>query len=180
MIRTHVVPPRARYAHARAAVVGTNITLIPLVVAVSVWLIVKRKRAGSRRAPHDRAARKLDAQLVLKEIFDRPRPELFEKRGQHAWAAFPSGHAIASVSVLLTVAILLRREQGWRWPMPVAVILLLISLYSRVYLGVHWPTDIVGGVLVGLLWLGATYTAFRGPVVPARDPGAGRSPAPGE
>jgi undecaprenyl-diphosphatase len=103
----------------------------------------------------------LTLNALLKDIFDRPRPELFEQRGQHAWAAFPSGHAIASVSVLLTVAILLRRERGWNWPMRAAVALLVISLYSRLYLGVHWPTDIVGGLLVGLAWLGATLAAFR-------------------
>ncbi len=144
---------------------GTNITLLPLVVAVSLWLLVRRKRP-------DLAAHLVTVQLgsltlnaLLKDIFDRPRPELFEQRGQHAWAAFPSGHAIASVSVLLTVAILLRRERGWNWPMRAAVALLVISLYSRHYLGVHWPTDIVGGVLVGLVWLGATMAAFRGGMI---------------
>lgn len=146
---------------------GTNITLIPLVVGVAIWLLVRRRRP-------DLAAHLVIVQLgsftlnaVLKDIFDRPRPDLFELRGQHAWAAFPSGHAIASVSVLLTVAILLRRERGWRWPMSAAVVLLLFSLYSRLYLGVHWPTDIVGGVLVGLAWLAVTYTAFRGRLAPA-------------
>ena len=179
MIRTHI-----RFPHALDALLialpwlGTNITLIPLVVGVSVWLV--------RRHRPDLAVHLIVVQLgsftlnfVLKEIFDRPRPDLFELRGQHAWAAFPSGHAIASVSVLLTAAILLRREHGWRWPIPVAITLLLISLYSRLYLGVHWPTDIVGGVLIGLVWLGATLTAFRGPAVPHSEPGAGRLPAPG-
>jgi undecaprenyl-diphosphatase len=156
---------------------GTNITLLPLVVVVSVWLLVTRKRP-------DLAAHLITVQLgsftlnaVLKDIFDRPRPELFDQRGQHAWAAFPSGHAIASISILLTVAILLRRERGWKWPMRVAIGLLIVSLYSRLYLGVHWPTDIVGGVLVGLLWLATTYTAFRGPVVPENASSAGHVPA---
>ena len=180
MIRTHI-----RFPHALDALLialpwlGTNITLIPLVVGVSVWLV--------RRHRPDLAAHLIVVQLgsftlnfVLKQIFDRPRPDLFELRGQHAWAAFPSGHAIASVSVLLTAAILLRREHGWRWPIPVAITLLLISLYSRLYLGVHWPTDIVGGVLIGLVWLGATLTAFRGPAVPRNEPGADRLPAPGD
>jgi undecaprenyl-diphosphatase len=157
---------------------GTNITLLPLVVAVSLWLLVRRKRP-------DLAAHLVTVQLgsftlnaVLKDIFDRPRPDLFEMRGQHAWAAFPSGHAIASVSVLLTVAILLRREREWGWPMYAAVPLLLVSLYSRLYLGVHWPTDILGGVLVGLCWLAATWVAFRGPLAPQRTSGAGGFAAP--
>jgi undecaprenyl-diphosphatase len=180
MLRTHI-----RFPDPLDAVLltlpwlGTNITLIPMVLAVSIWLIVKRHRP-------DLAAHLIIVQLgsftlnfVLKEIFDRPRPDLFEMRGQHAWAAFPSGHAIASVSVLLTAAILLRREHGWRWPIPVAITLLLISLYSRLYLGVHWPTDVVGGVLIGLVWLGATLAAFRGPAAPDMRPGAETSPAPG-
>lgn len=159
---------------------GTNITLIPIVLAVAIWLFVKRDRP-------DLAMHLVVVQLgsftlnaVLKDIFDRPRPELWEARGQHAWAAFPSGHAIASVSVLLTIALLLRLERGWRWPMRVAVVLLLFSLYSRLYLGVHWPTDIVGGVVVGFVWLAVTYIAFRRPRVSEMAPGAGdESPAPG-
>lgn len=178
MLRTHI-----RLPHAVDALLlmlpwlGTNITLIPFVAAVSVWLIVRRHRP-------DLAVHLIIVQLgsftlnfALKAIVDRPRPDLFEMRGQHAWAAFPSGHAIASVSVLLTAAILLRREHGWRWPMPVAITLLLISLYSRLYLGVHWPTDIVGGVLIGLVWLGATLTAFRGPAMTGTMPAAGRPSA---
>ena len=180
MLRTHIRLPDVLDALLLFLPwLGTNITLLPLVLAVSLWLVVRRKRP-------DLAAHLVIVQLgsftlnaVLKGIFDRPRPDLFELRGQHAWAAFPSGHAIASVSVLLTIALLLRRERGWKWPMRAAVALLLVSLYSRLYLGVHWPTDIVGGVLVGLVWLGATYTAFHRPVGPTHAPGAGEVPAPG-
>ncbi len=179
MLRTHIRLPEALDALFLVLPwLGTNITLIPLVVAASVWL-VRRKRP-------DLATHLIVVQLgsftfkpVLQTIFDRPRPDLFELRGQFAWAAFPSGHAIASIAMLLTVAILLRRERGWRWPMPVAIALLLFSLYSRLYLGVHWPTDIVGGVLIGLVWLAVTYAAFRGPVVREKGPGAETSLAPG-
>ena len=138
---------------------GTNITLIPIVAVASVWL-VKRKRP-------DLAVHLIVVQLgtftlkpVLMTIFDRPRPDMFELRGQFAWAAFPSGHAIASIAVLYTAVILLRRERGWRWPLPVATAFVLFGLYSRLYLGVHWPTDLVGGVLIGIVWLAATYVAF--------------------
>jgi membrane-associated phospholipid phosphatase len=180
LLRTHVRWPEAIDALFLVLPwLGTNITLLPIVAVASVWLLVRRHRP-------DLATQLIIVQIgsftlnaVLKGIFDRPRPDLFEPRGQHAWAAFPSGHAIASVSVLLTVAILLRRERGWRWPMWVAIALLLFSLYSRLYLGVHWPTDIVGGVLVGLVWLAGTYTAFRGPVVSDSAPGADSSPTPG-
>ena len=150
---------------------GTNITLLPLVVAVSIWLLVRRKRPDLATHLVTVQLGSLTLNALLKDIFDRQRPELFEQRGQHAWAAFPSGHAIASISVLLTVAILLRRERGWNWPMRAAVVLLVISRYSRMYLGVHWPTDIVGGVLVGLVWLATTHTAFHRAIAPEKQVG---------
>jgi undecaprenyl-diphosphatase len=67
---------------------------------------------------------------------------------------------VASIATLFTVAIVLHRERGWRWPFAVASAILLISLYSRLYLGVHWPTDVIAGLVMGVVWLGATLAAF--------------------
>jgi undecaprenyl-diphosphatase len=160
MVRTHVRFPEAIDALFLVLPwLGTNMTLIPIVAVVSWWL-VRRKRPDLAVHLVVVLLGSFTLNFVLKDIFDRPRPDLFELRGQHAWAAFPSGHAIASISVLFTAAILLRRERGWRWPLPVAAILTVFGLYSRLYLGVHWPTDLVGGVLIGLMWLGMTYLAF--------------------
>lgn len=159
--------------------IGTNITLIPLVVTVAVWL-VKRDRPDLAMHLVVVQIGSLTIGAVLKHIFDRPRPDLWELRGQFAWAAFPSGHAIAGISVLVTAALVLRFERGWKWPMRLAIPLLIFSLYSRLYLGVHWPTDVVGGVLIGLVWLAVTYIAFRRPRISDIVPGAGdESPAPG-
>lgn len=140
---------------------GTNLTLIPVLFAAALWL-------DRRRGRRDLAVHLIVVELgsytsnpILKAIFERARPDLWEKRGQFAWASYPSGHAIASVAVLLTIAWLLHRERGWRWPWAAAALLLVVSLYSRVYLGVHWPSDVIGGVLVGAVWLGATVAAYR-------------------
>ena len=139
---------------------GTNITLIPGILAAALWL----DRARGRRdlAVHLLAveAGSYTVNPLLKAIFERERPELWERRGQFAWASYPSGHAIASVAVLLTIAWLLWRERGWRWPWAVAVALVCVSLYSRLYLGVHWPTDVIGGVLVGSVWLAVAVRAY--------------------
>jgi len=64
------------------------------------------------------------------------------------------------VSVFFTIALMLFRERGWRWPFAAATTLMVVVLYSRLYLGVHWPTDVVGGVLIGLVWLATTQYAF--------------------
>ncbi|HEX6052215.1 MAG TPA: phosphatase PAP2 family protein [Gemmatimonadaceae bacterium] len=139
---------------------GTNISLIPGVLLVVIWLWWRKKR------PH-LAMRLLIVQIgsyslnpALKYLFERPRPELVERRGWYGWASYPSGHAIASVAVLLTIALMLHKEKGWVWPYFVIVPIMLASLYSRIYLGVHWPTDVIGGALVGAVWLVMSTIAF--------------------
>jgi undecaprenyl-diphosphatase len=152
---------------------GTNLTLMPILTAVSLWLWRRRGRGELALQIMITVAGSLFMNAVLKALFDRPRPELWPHRGQYAWAAYPSGHAIVGVSVILTIALMLHRERGWRWPFVAACVLLTISLYSRLYLGVHWPTDVIGGLLLGLAWLIATQHAFSH--FRERDPAAHRS-----
>jgi undecaprenyl-diphosphatase len=140
---------------------GTNLTIMPVLLGVEVWLVRARHR-------WDLAVHLLVVQVgslvlnaALKGLYDRARPDLWPKRGQFQWAAFPSGHAIVGVSVMFTIAYLLHRERGWRWPYVAAATLLMVSAYSRLYLGVHWPTDVIGGGLVGIVWLMMTRLAFR-------------------
>ena len=153
---------------------GTNITLLPLITLAAAWLW-HRGRRGLALHLFVMQVGAFTMNPLLKEFFDRPRPELWEMRGQFAWASYPSGHAIASVASLFTIAIVLRRERGWGWPFPAAIAMLVLTAYSRLYLGVHWPTDVVGGLIMGAIWLAATLTAFRPVHVSA--PGSGASAA---
>jgi len=140
---------------------GTNVFLLPLTLLTALWLVFRAKR------PHDAVYLAVvqtgsnSLNPALKFLYERSRPDLFPKRGWYNWAAFPSGHAIASVAVLITFALVLHRVRGWRWPAYVVAPILIISLVSRVYLGVHWPTDVIGGMLIGAVWLAFTYFAFR-------------------
>ncbi len=146
---------------------GTNITLLPLSFVAAVWLFRHEQR---RLAAHLMVLQigTLTLSAVLKAFYDRPRPTLWEHRGQFAWASYPSGHAIASVAVLFTFAIMLHRLRGWRWPFAVAAVMLIVTSYSRLYLGVHWPTDVIAGLVMGLVWLLTTLIAFR-PIIGAAE-----------
>jgi len=139
---------------------GTNISLAPA-LALAAFVLWRRGRTDLALRLVVVETGSLTLNLVLKALFERTRPDLWPKRGQWDLASFPSGHMIASLAVLFTIAIVLRAERGWRWPFVAAGVLLTVSLYSRLYLGVHWPTDVLGGLAVGLTWLAATHLAWQ-------------------
>ncbi len=112
---------------------------------------------------------------ALKWGFARPRPDLVPHGTFVYTQSFPSGHAMLSAVVYLTLGALLARTQINPWLklylLSVAAILTVLVGVSRVYLGVHWPTDVLAGWVVGigwalLCWLIMLWLQARGKIEP--------------
>ena len=93
---------------------------------------------------------------LLKSVFDRPRPTVVAHWATFSDTSFPSGHAADSAIVYLTLAALIARSvesRGLRtYVLLVAMALTLLIGSSRLYLGVHWPTDVLAGWILGAGW----------------------------
>lgn len=94
---------------------------------------------------------------VLKIAFNRPRPDVFPWRTEHVGvASFPSGHAMTSIVVYGTLAFLIARLAPTVWlkrmVWTVAMLVVLVVGLSRLYLGVHYPSDVLAGFVVGGAW----------------------------
>jgi undecaprenyl-diphosphatase len=150
-----------------------SITVLALVsLAVTGFLILRRK--------HGAAVLVLTAvfggmllSTLLKAGFERPRPDLVPHAVVVFTKSFPSGHAMLSAVTYLTLGALLARVQPHRrvkaYLLILAILLTVMIGVSRVYLGVHWPTDVLAGWCVGatwamLCWLTASWLQRRGHV----------------
>lgn len=114
---------------------------------------------------------------VLKIAFDRPRPDVVAHAAEVFTASFPSGHAMLSAVTFLTLGALLTRVHADRrvkvYVMAMAVFLTVIVGLSRLYLGVHYPTDVLAGWCLGAAWaatcwVGALWLQSRGDVEPEK------------
>lgn len=100
---------------------------------------------------------------AVKEAVSRPRPSLVDPVATAYGKSFPSGHAMTSTVVygallLVFLPVVARR---WRKPVVGALVLLVLSIgFSRLALGVHYLSDVVGGYVLGLAWLSASVAAF--------------------
>lgn len=142
---------------------GSPVVVATLVLVAGAFLWLTQRRAHALLLWVGAAGGVVLSQ-VLKLAFERPRPRVFEWRVHHVGSySFPSGHATTSMIIYAMLAYVILELDP---PAPVkrltvalaAVIIALVGL-SRVYLGVHYPTDILAGYAVGFVW--ATLCAFN-------------------
>lgn len=99
--------------------------------------------------------------FVLKELFARPRPSIVPHLREVTSTSFPSGHAMSAAVVYLTIGVMLAKAMRGKWAKAYcmfwgAMLALLIGT-SRIFLGVHYPSDVLGGWIAGLTWASACW-----------------------
>ena len=148
---------------------GTVVIVVVGVAALFLW-----------HTEHKHSARLLLAATIgnillngaLKLVYHRPRPSVFAWQTTAVSSSFPSGHAMSATVVYGTVAYLLMRLQKHQWAKMLtlagAILLILLICLTRLYLGVHYPSDVLGGIIVGLAWASFCMATLEASLVLAR------------
>jgi undecaprenyl-diphosphatase len=134
---------------------GSITLLCMLAVAVFGYLLLIR-RPASALLIFVALTGGLTAMPLLKSGFDRPRPDLVPHGVEVYTQSFPSGHAMLSAITYLTLGAIVAQSQKQRrvaiYVMAIAILLTVLIGSSRVYLAVHWPSDVLAGWCVGASW----------------------------
>jgi undecaprenyl-diphosphatase len=148
-----------------ASVYGAPVRLLPLgLVAAAVFLLRGWRRGAVLVLVTLAGAAVLD--LGLKQLFARARPQaFFDYYPAPRSFSFPSGHALFAVCFFGGIVVLLSHRlrgalaQVLAWV--IALVLIVLIGVSRVYLGVHYPTDVIGGFAVGIVWVASVALGDR-------------------
>lgn len=135
--------------------------VIPADIVLGLLLVLRRRFAEATFAIAATAGSGL-LNVAAKHTFRRERPTLWESIAPEATYSFPSGHAMGSAT-LACVWVLLAWRTRWRWSVLAAATLFAMAVgFSRIYLGVHFPSDILAGWAAAVAWTVACYFAvFR-------------------
>jgi undecaprenyl-diphosphatase len=144
-----------------SALGGFAVLALVTLFAVGYFLVLKRRRNALLLLAATLGGTAISEGLKIG--FNRPRPDLVAHIVEATSMSFPSGHAMLSAVTYLTLGALIARTQEKRrlrsYVLGAAILLTLIIGASRIYLGVHWPTDVLAGWCLGAAWALACWVA---------------------
>lgn len=147
-----------------ASFVGTPSFLIPVaILVIAVYVKQGRPRTARLFAIIVLGAEAFDQ--ILKLVFQRTRPEAFFGLAEPMGYSFPSGHALVTCTFFGTLAAFASirtesRVRRWMYWTGAGLMVLLIGI-SRIYLGVHYPSDVLGGYVAAIIWVFAVASVRR-------------------
>lgn len=141
--------------------IGSPVVMVLLAIGMGIWFY---RRSGRSRAGVVVAAPAVGGLLsgVIKALYGRARPAGAALLHEHSYS-FPSGHAATSAAVVVTLCYVLARERMISWPTAILIgggVPLVVGI-TRLYLDVHWMTDVVGGWAVGLFVAGMSAALYE-------------------
>jgi len=146
------------------AALGSNGVLSALVLAGS-GLLVSARRHVEATFLFLSFSGSLGLDVAAKHWIERPRPDLVPHAARVFTSSFPSSHATVSAAVCLGAALLLAQDRTdplfKTFAAAMALVFAALVGASRVYLGVHWPTDILAGWALGVAWASLCWVALR-------------------
>ena len=146
----------------------TQLGSAPVLITLGILLVWRLAAHGRRRAALFLVVAALGAEAlaeILKLVFRRPRPEAFFGLADPVTYSFPSGHSVMSacfygvVAAILTTRIESRARKTLIWT--AAALLAAAIGFSRVYLGVHYPSDVLAGYAAAAIWVGAVRVGYE-------------------
>jgi len=148
-------PPYLQEAARDFTALGGVVVLALLTLGVGLFLLLS-ERARMGLFVWAAVASGALASTALKAAFNRPRPQLVPHAVIAYYSSFPSGHSMLSAITYLTLGALIARSQRRKrikvFVLAVAVFITVGVGLTRIYLGVHWPTDVLAGWTAGAVW----------------------------
>lgn len=133
-----------------------GVSVLTVVTVIAVGYLIAGRKISTATFVTAAIAGGATVSVLLKNVFERARPDLVVHLVEVSSTSFPSGHAMNAAVTYLTLGTLLARAEQARtvriYLISVAITLTLLIGASRVYLGVHWPSDVLAGWCVGATW----------------------------
>lgn len=154
--------PEMTRAMTAISLLGYNVLIVELVIALAVFWSLRWRRAAAWLAVTMAGALAMD--LALKYAFHRPRPQVFYGAEPQSYS-FPSGHALCSFcfyGVLAGLVAARTKRLALRIAAGAAAAILVVAIgLSRIYLGMHYPSDVIAGYLAASVWVASLLALDR-------------------
>ena len=145
--------------------IGKGWVTVTVVVIIVLWLLL---RTNAKREAIFLAIVNIGSSVwspLFKSFFDRPRPtpDIVASITSPSSASFPSGHAMSAMVFYASLALLARHVSPRLYPFTIALAAFMIPTmgFTRMYLGVHYPTDVIAGWAWGAAWVSFAYWVYR-------------------
>lgn len=142
--------------------IGDPTVLLVICLGFGIWLLKQGRRATTTTLGVA-VVGSIVLNFLLKNLFGRARPELWNRIVDVGYYSFPSGHAMVSLVIYGLIGYILSTRFPRARTLIICLTVILVAAigFSRLYLGVHWPTDVAAGYAAGLVWLIACISSLK-------------------